>query len=90
MSFFSTAHNAIDLRAQFGDAVFVSKLHFGLSADQPGQDIVTKCEVSARRYRPDGHDDKTADHDPESDWSDTDLMSGMRERVAVVSTLHMS
>ena len=84
------AHDAVDLRAQFGDAIFVSKLHFGLSADQAGEDIVTKCEVGAGRDRPDGHDDQSADHDPESDRSDADLMSGMRERVAVVSTVQMS
>ena len=36
-------HDAIDLGAQFSDAIFVGKLHFGLPTDQPGQDIVTEC-----------------------------------------------
>jgi hypothetical protein len=85
-----TAHNAVDLCAQFGNAIFVGKLHFSLPADQPGQDIIAKCEVGAGRDRPDCHGDETADHDPESDWPDADLMSGVCERVPVMGTLQMS
>jgi hypothetical protein len=84
-----TAHDAVDLRAQFGDAIFVGKLHFGLPPDQPGQDIVTKCEVGAGCDGPDRHDDKGTDYDPECNWPYPDLMVGMRERVPVVSALQM-
>ena len=53
--------------------------------DQPGQDIVAKCEVGAGCDGLDRHDDKDADHDPECNWPDPDLTSGGRERVPVVS-----
>ena len=83
------AHDAVDLRAQFGDAILIGKLHLGLPADQPREDIVAKCEIGAGRDGPDGHDDKRADHDPERDRPYADLMSGMRERVAVVTSVQM-
>jgi hypothetical protein len=81
---FDAAHDAVDLRAQFGDAIFVGNLHFGRPNDQPGQDIVAKCEVGAGCDGLDRHDDKDADHDPECNWPDPDLTSGGRERVPVV------
>ena len=77
------AHDAIDLRAQFGDAIFVGKLHFGLPTDKPCQDVVTECKVGTGCDGPDGHDDKATDHDPESNWPYPDLMSGVGERVTV-------
>jgi len=83
------AHDAVDLRTQFGDAILVGELHFGLPTDQPGQNIVTKCKVGAGRDGPDGHDDEGADHNPERNRTYPDLMSGMRERVPVVRMLHM-
>ena len=63
----------------------VGNLHFGRPTDQPGQDIVAKCEVGAGCDGLDRHDDKDADHDPECNWPDPDLTSGGRERVPVAS-----
>jgi hypothetical protein len=42
-------HDAIDLGAQFGNAVLICELHLGLPPDQSGQDIVPKSKVGAGR-----------------------------------------
>ena len=61
------AGDAVDLGAQFGDAVLVGELHLGLAADQPGQHVLVECEISAGGDRPDRHDHQRADHDPKRD-----------------------
>ena len=83
------AHDAIDLRAQFGDAVLIGKLHLGLPSDQAGEDIVAKREIAAGRDRPGPHHHKRANHDPECDRSDANLVSGVRERVALLAAVEM-
>ena len=46
------AGGAIDLGAQFGDAVLIGVLHLGLTRDQPGQDVVAEREIGGGRGRP--------------------------------------
>ena len=82
-------HDAIDLRAQFGDTVLIGKLHLGLPSDQAGEDIVAEREIAAGRDRPGRHHHKRANHDPECDRSDADLVSGVRERVAILAAVEM-
>ena len=47
------AGDAVDLRAQFGDAVFVGELHFGLTADQAREHVLVEREIGAGGERPD-------------------------------------
>ena len=72
---------AVDLRAQFGDAIFIGELHVGLPADQPGEDILAKGEIGAGGDRPHAHDDQSADDDPERHRPETDLAAGMNQSV---------
>src|SRR5262245_55306909 len=37
-------HDAVDLGAQFGNAILIGELHFRLPSHQSGQDIVTKSK----------------------------------------------
>src|SRR5665213_714932 len=83
------AGDAIDLSAQFGDAVLIGELHGGLAADQPGQHVLAEGEISAGRDRPDAHDDECTDHDPERHRPDADLAAGMDQRVAGASAAAM-
>ena len=76
---------AVDLGAQFRDAVFVGELLLGLVRDQAAQHVITKGEVGRRRDRPTGHDDDGADGDPERHRAETDLAAGMRDGVAGVA-----
>ena len=39
------ARHPIDLRAQFGDAILVAKLHLGLPRDQAREHVVAKGEI---------------------------------------------
>ncbi len=77
------AGGAIDLGAQLGDAVFVGVLHFGLTGDQPGQDVVAKREIGGGRRRPHAEQDDGADDDPEHHGADSDLLAGMDDGVAM-------
>ena len=47
------AGDAVDLGAQFGDAVLVGELHFGLAADQAREHVVAEGEIGAGGDRPD-------------------------------------
>ena len=79
------AGGAIDLGAQFGDAVFIGVLHLGLAGDQPGQDVVAKREIGGGRRRPHAEHDDGADHDPEHDRPEPDLLAGMDDGIAVAA-----
>ncbi len=76
------AGGAIDLRAQFGDAVFIGELLLGLARDQALEDIVAEREIGRGGDRPAGHDHDGADRDPECHRPEPDLPAGMRDRVA--------
>ena len=41
------AGDAVDLRAQFGDAVLIGELHLRLARDQPLQHVVVEGEIGA-------------------------------------------
>ena len=69
--------------AQLGDAVFVGVLHFGLTGDQPGQDVVAKREIGGGRRRPHAEQHDGADDDPEHHRADPDLLAGMDDGVAM-------
>ena len=73
---------AVDAGAQFGDAVFVGVLLFGLPRDQTSEKIVAESEIGRGRDRPAGHDDDRADKDPKRDRSESNLPSGMGDGVA--------
>ena len=75
------AGGAVDLGAQFGDAVFVGELLVGLMRDQGAQHVVAEGEIGRRRDRPAGHDHKRPDADPECDRPEAHLTSGMGECV---------
>ena len=75
------AGDAVDLRAQFGDAVFIGELHFGLACNEPLEHVVVEREIGAGHDRPAGHDHEAADHDPEGDRAEPDLAAGMGQRV---------
>ncbi len=75
--------DAVDLGAQFGDAVLVGELHLGLAGDQPLQHVVVEGEIGAGQHRPAGHDDQACDHEPEGDRSEADLPAAMHQRVVV-------
>ena len=51
---FDAAHDAVDLRAQFGDAIFVGNLHFGRPDRSAGsghcREMRSRCRL--RRTRP--------------------------------------
>ena len=78
------AGGAVDLGAQFRDAVFIGVLHFGLTGDQPGQDVVAKREIGGGRCRPHAEQHDRADNDPEHDGAEPDLLAGMHDGVAVI------
>ena len=75
------AGGAIDLSAQFGDAVLIAELLLRLARDQRAQHVVAKGEVGRRRDRPAGHDHDGADRDPECDRPEPHLAPGMRNRI---------
>ena len=75
------AGDAVDLGAQFGDAVLVGELLLLLARDQPRQHVVVEGEIGAGRKRPAGHDHEAADRDPEGDRAEPDLAAGMAQRV---------
>src|SRR5262249_48637349 len=76
------ASDTIDLRAQFGDPVFVSELHLCLTRNQTGQHVVTKGEICGGSDRPHCHEHQRADPDPKRDRSETQLAAGMGQGVA--------
>ena len=78
------AGDAVDLAAQFGDAVLIGKLHLRLPADQAREDVVLEREIGAGAERPDAHHHQRADHDPERDRSDPDLPAVMDQGVVMV------
>ena len=78
------AGGAVDLGAQFGDAVFIGVLHLGLTGDQPGQDVVAEREIGRGRGRPHAEHGHRADHDPEHDRPEPDLLAGVDEGIAVL------
>ena len=43
------ARDAVDLRAQLGDAVLVAELHVGLAGDQPGEYVLAEGEIGGGR-----------------------------------------
>ena len=77
------AGQPIHLAAQLGDAILIGVLHVGLTRDQTGEQVVTEGEIAGRAHRPYGHHYQCADGGPERDRAETDLMSGMGERIAV-------
>src|SRR5207244_3488190 len=48
------AGDAIDLRAQLGDAILIGELLFGLARDQAGEHVVVEGEIASGRQRPAG------------------------------------
>jgi hypothetical protein len=64
-------------------------LHFGLAADQAGEDIVLEGELSPGGDRPEAHHHQGADHNPERNRAKPDLAPGMNQRVAAVAALHV-
>ena len=78
------AGGAVDLGAQFGDAVFIGVLHLRLAGDQAGQNVVAKREIGRGRRRPHAEHGHRADHDPEHDRPEADLLAGVDEGVAVL------
>ena len=81
------AHGAVDLSAQFGDAVLIAELLLRLPRDQRSQHIVAKRQIGRRRDRPPRHDDDGADRDPKGDGTESDLASGMRDRIGAAGWL---
>ena len=81
------AGGAIDLGAQFGDAVFIGVLHLGLAGDQPGQNVVAEREIGRGRGRPHAEHGHRADHDPERHRAEPDLLAGVDDGVAVLRCL---
>ena len=75
--------DAVDLRAQFRDAVLIGELHVRLAGDQPLQHVVMKGEIGAGQHRPAGHDHEAGDDEPEGDRSETDLAAAMNQGVVV-------
>ena len=75
-----TAGDAVDLRAQFGDAVFIGKLHFGLPPDQPVEHVIMEGEVPVTTDQP-AMTTSGADGDPEGDRAKADLPPGMGQGV---------
>ena len=84
------AGDAIDLRAQFGDAVLISELHLGLAPDQSGEHVLVECKISSGGDRPDRHDHQRADHDPERDGADADLASAVDQCVVAAAALQVA
>ena len=76
------AGRAVDLRAQFGDAVLIGELLLGLMRDQGAQHVVAKGEIGGRGNRPAGHDHQGADADPERHRSEPDLPAAMGKRIS--------
>ena len=79
------AGDAVDLRAQFGDAVLIGELHLGLAADQAGEHVVAEGEIGAGQDRPHRHDHQGSDHDPERHRPDAHLVAGMLQRIAAAA-----
>ena len=52
------AGGAVDLGAQFGDAIFIGVLHLRLTGDQAGQHVVAKGEIGRRCRRPHAEHDR--------------------------------
>jgi hypothetical protein len=75
------AGDAIDLRAQLGDAILIGELLLLLAGNQPGQHVVVEGEIGAGRKRPAGHDHEAADRDPERDRTEPHLAAGVHQRV---------
>ena len=78
------AGGAVDLRAQFGDAVFIGVLHLRLTGDQAGQDVVAEREIGRGCRRPHAEHGHRADHDPERHRAEADLLAGVDQRIAVL------
>ncbi len=76
------AGGAIDLGAQFGNAVFVGVLHLRLACDQPGENVVAEGEISRGRSRPHSEHRHGADHDPEHHRTKPDLFAGVDKGIA--------
>ncbi len=75
------AGDAVDLRAQLGDAVFVGELHLRLAGDEAGEHVVVEGEIGSGHDRPDAHDHQRADHDPEQHGTDAHLAAAMHQHV---------
>jgi hypothetical protein len=41
--------NPVHLRAQFRNTILIGDLHFSLSGDQTGKNIIAECEIGPRR-----------------------------------------
>src|SRR5262249_28938336 len=76
------ARKAVDLGAQFGDAILVAELHLRLARDQPGEHVLAEGEIGGGGDGPTRHDHQRADHDPKGDRSDAQLAAGMDEAQA--------
>ena len=81
------AGDAVDLAAQFGDAILIGELHLRLTADQAAEDIVLEGEIGTGAERPDAHHHQRADDDPERDRPDPDLPAVMNQGVVVVGAV---
>jgi len=79
-----TAGGAVDLGAQFGDAVFIAVLHLGLTGDQPRQDVIAEREIGRGCRRPHAEHGDRPDRDPEYHRPEADLLAGMDDGVAVL------
>ena len=76
------ARKAVDLGAQFGDAILVAELHLRLARDQPGEHVLAEGEIGGGADGPQRHDHQRADNDPEGDRPEAHLTAGMDEAQA--------
>ena len=83
------AGGAIDLGAQFGDAVFIGVLHVRLSRDQSRQHVVAEREIGGGRGGPCAQYRDRPDHDPEHHGSEPHLLAGVDDGVAVLRGLQL-
>ena len=79
------AGGAIDLRAQFGEAVFVGELLLGLTRDEPSEHVVAEREIGRGRGRPARHDNDRPDGNPERHRAEPDLSPRVGDRIAGAS-----
>ena len=75
------ARHAVDLAAQFRDAILIGILHLGLAGDQAGEEVVAKSKIGRGHDRPRRHHHQGADEGPKRDRPDAELTPGMGERV---------
>jgi len=81
-----TTGDAVDLRAQFGDAILVGELHFSLTPDQTREHAIAEGKVRSGAKRPHRHHHQRANHNPKRHRPDADLASAMHQCVVAKAT----